>query len=75
MSGSSKSFRYFVKSMTTVDGDHVVECAREDDADRRLAVVRRVGRVQRARGRVKADLALDLLAQVLRAQLQAVPGA
>ena len=38
-------------------GDHVVAIARDDDADRHLAVVRGVGRVERAGAGVEAHLA------------------
>ncbi len=47
-----------------VGGDDVVERPRDHHADRRLAVVRGVGRVQRARRGVEPDLALQLAPEV-----------
>src|SRR5262249_35070313 len=41
------------------DGDHVVLGLRDRDPDRHVAVVRRVGRVERAVPVAEADLALD----------------
>src|SRR5689334_23305766 len=49
---------------TDRDGRHDrIDGARHDDADRRVPVVRRIGRVQRARPAVEAHLSVDVLAQ------------
>ncbi len=44
--------------------DHVLDVARDDDADRHLAVVGGVGRVERAAAVVEADLAADVRSQL-----------
>jgi hypothetical protein len=52
-----------------VDLDELVHVARDDDADRRHAVVRGVGRVERAAAGVEPDLALDRRAELGREAL------
>ena len=46
--------------------DHVVDVPGDHDADRHLAVVRAVGRVEGAAARVEPDLAADRRAQLGR---------
>ena len=43
--------------------DHVIGAFRNDDADRNLPVVRRIGRVERARAVVETNLSFDLASQ------------
>src|SRR6185437_1623213 len=44
--------------------DHRLDRARYDHADRDVAIVRRVGRVERARPGVEADVAVDLAGEL-----------
>ncbi len=46
-------------------GFEVVDRARNHDADRRLAIVRRLRRIHRARGRIETDLCRGLRAELL----------
>ena len=53
-STGAPNFRHAATAAT-----HVVGVARNDEADRHLAVVRAVGRVERAAAAIEPDLAVD----------------
>src|SRR5207248_512041 len=56
---AARENRDIVRAADLDGGDDVLDRARDDDADRHLAVVRAAGRIERPRARAEPHLALD----------------